>query len=457
MNMGTSFRHQLLLLQLVLTLGATQGREVVLARVGGTVDLPCKGPQKNTKHSFTWKDSQGSTILRTQSTFGATWLRGTSNIGSRVESKQGLWNEGSFPLVIKNLEITDSGIYFCEVENKATEVELLVFRLNASSNSYIGLLPGQSLTMTLESPSNSEHSVTWKDPKNKERDGGNSLSLSHIELQDSGTWTCIVSQSKKTLVFSIKILVLAFQKVSNTFYTKVGEPVEFSFPLTFENEDLSGELKWQDGGTSSFQTWITFSLKNRKVSVTNVHGRQIKLEETLPLHFSLPKASPEDAGSGKLTLILSKGQLHQEVNLVVMRMTKSQNQLTCEVLGPSSPELVLSLKLNNQSAKDSKQEKQVTVQDPKEGMWHCLLSDKDKVLLESKVEVLHLPLTQAWPKLLGIVLGAVGVFLIFTGFCCVKCWHRRRQAERMSQIKRLLSEKKTCQCPHRFQKTCNLI
>lgn len=67
-------------------------------------------------------------------------------------------------------------------------------------------------------------------------------------------------------------------------------------------------------------------------------------------------------------------------------VTKSQNQLTCEVLGPSSPHLKLSLKLDNQTTKVSKQQKLVQLLDPEVGMWHCLLTDKDKVLLESNVE-----------------------------------------------------------------------
>lgn len=93
----------------------------------------------------------------------------------------------------------------------------------------------------------------------------------------------------------------------------------FSFPLNFENEDLSGELKWQEEGTASLQTWITFSVENRKVSVRKAH-RKIQLKDTLPLHFSLPQALPQDAGSGNLTLSLSKkGQLQQKVNLVLMR------------------------------------------------------------------------------------------------------------------------------------------
>lgn len=67
-------------------------------------------------------------------------------------------------------------------------------------------------------------------------------------------------------------------------------------------------------------------------------------------------------------------------------VTKSKNNLTCEVLGPTSPELTLSLNLEERAAKVSKQQKLVLVMDPERGTWQCLLSDKDKVLLASKIE-----------------------------------------------------------------------
>lgn len=67
-------------------------------------------------------------------------------------------------------------------------------------------------------------------------------------------------------------------------------------------------------------------------------------------------------------------------------VTKSQNHLTCEMLGPSSPKLILSLKMENQTAKVSSRQKRVEMLDPEAGTWQCLLSDKDKVLLESKFE-----------------------------------------------------------------------
>lgn len=97
--------------------------------------------------------------------------------------------------------------------------------------------------------------------------------------------------------------------------------MEFSFPLTFEDENLVGELGWREEGTSSPLSWITFSLENRKVTVTKVlrKDRKIQLKETLPLSFSLPQASLQDVGSGHLTLNLSQGMLHQKVNLAVMR------------------------------------------------------------------------------------------------------------------------------------------
>lgn len=77
----------------------------------------------------------------------------------------------------------------------------------SSSGSSIRLRPGERLTLSLESPPGVNPSIVWKSPGSKKYED-KSLSLTQLGRQESGTWECIVSYNKKTLVVKINIFVL---------------------------------------------------------------------------------------------------------------------------------------------------------------------------------------------------------------------------------------------------------
>ncbi|GAB1291283.1 T-cell surface glycoprotein CD4 [Apodemus speciosus] len=453
-----SFRHLLLLLLLQLSqlLAVTQGKTVVLGREGDSAELPCEGSSKK-NIVFNWKFPDQRKILGRQNN---VLVRGSFQVYDRFDSRQSAWDKGSFPLIINKLRMEDSHTYICELENKKEEVELLVFRVIISPGT--SLLQGQSLTLTLDSKIDNPL-IECKHKGGKIVKGSKVLSMSNLRIQDSDLWNCTVTLNQKKHSFGMKLSVLAsFQSTSFTVYKSEGESAEFSFPLNFGEENLQGELIWKKAEKpSSSESWISFSLKNKKVSVQkSLTNLKLQMAETLPLSLKIPQVSFQLAGSGNLTLTLDKGTLHQEVNLVVMRVAQLHNNtLTCKVMGPTSPKMRLALlKQGNQEATVSRKEKEVQVTAPDAGMWQCLLNEGEEVKIDSRIQVSSRGLNQT--VFLAVGLGGAFGSLAFIGLCilcCVRCRHQQRQAARMSQIKRLLSEKKTCQCPHRMQKAPNLI
>ncbi|EDK99775.1 T-cell surface glycoprotein CD4 precursor [Mus musculus] len=449
-------RLLLLLLQLSQLLAVTQGKTLVLGKEGESAELPCESSQKKIT-VFTWKFSDQRKILG-QHGKGVLIRGGSPSQFDRFDSKKGAWEKGSFPLIINKLKMEDSQTYICELENRKEEVELWVFKVTFSPGT--SLLQGQSLTLTLDSNSKVSNPLTeCKHKKGKVVSGSKVLSMSNLRVQDSDFWNCTVTLDQKKNWFGMTLSVLGFQSTAITAYKSEGESAEFSFPLNFAEENGWGELMWKAEKDSFFQPWISFSIKNKEVSVQkSTKDLKLQLKETLPLTLKIPQVSLQFAGSGNLTLTLDKGTLHQEVNLVVMKVAQLNNTLTCEVMGPTSPKMRLTLKQENQEARVSEEQKVVQVVAPETGLWQCLLSEGDKVKMDSRIQVLSRGVNQT--VFLACVLGGSFGFLGFLGLCilcCVRCRHQQRQAARMSQIKRLLSEKKTCQCPHRMQKSHNLI
>ncbi|KAM4819672.1 T-cell surface glycoprotein CD4 [Thomomys bottae] len=451
MTRTLSFASLALVLLLASILVVGKGEELVLGKAGYSVELPCNPRAKNKLH-FTWRLADQTRIL-TNMNPNSILSRSNPHLYKRFDSRKNQWDQGSFPLTISALEMRDSGKYICEVDQKTTMVELQVYKLTSSPAS--PLLQGESLTLTLEAPPDITPSGKCKSPR-EEMSLDKELKLKAVHVSQSGRWTCTVSQSSKQLQFNLDIRVLGFQETTHTVYKAEGEPLQFSSPLSLNDERLSGELTWRPDGTSASKSWATFSLRNGRIEdIQLAQELKLQLAESLPIRFSLPKASAQHAGSGVLTLKHARGQLSQTLNLVVMIMALQGSHLVCKVLGPSSSKLHLSLQLENQKARISRQEKTVKVDGPEAGAWMCSLSNTDKALVQARFEVEFTPWSPGQPLFLALVVGSAGglvVLVVVVVFCCVKCRQRRRQAEKTSQIKRLLSEKKTCQCPHRAQK-----
>ncbi|XP_043823319.1 T-cell surface glycoprotein CD4 [Dromiciops gliroides] len=466
MDRETTFATLLLALQLVLLPAMTRGKELILGEAGNNVELPCKA-SKRENMDFTWKQPDQLVLLKGFRKVLPSKVIGTTKKKDRIDSSTNEWDRGSFPLIIKKLEMTDSGTYFCEVEDKKQEVQLLVFKMTANPSDSV--FSGSNVTLTLHGTSTYPGlKVEWSGPgdtsKRIPRKDKKTLDLIHMGPNEGGSWVCTVSVNDKTLKLSSRITVFGFTSSSQTFYELMGSAAEFSFPLSLNEQKLNelqpnGELRWQVEGVASPPQSAKFPWKDQ--TLTMEKGSPIfKLRVSkLPVTMTLFPVLPQHAGSGVFLLKFSSGTLEQKVNLVVMRAMSRESphqQLSCDVLGPIIPGLTLRWMLENQTEKTlevSKEQRQLEVKEPKDGTWECQLLSQNQRLLKS--DSFKLTAKQEWhlPFHLGIGLGVGASLLLISGlciFCCARRRHRLRRAERMSQIRRLLSEKKTCQCPHRF-------
>ncbi|XP_074125163.1 T-cell surface glycoprotein CD4 isoform X2 [Sminthopsis crassicaudata] len=466
MEGGTSFATLLLALQLVLLPAMTSEKELILGEAGDQAKLPCKASKKENM-DFTWKQQDQIIILRGFRKGSVPKVIGKTKKKDRVDSSRNEWDSGNFSLIIKKLEIADSGAYFCEVENRKQEVQLLVFKLTANPSDYI--FSGKNMTLTLHGSSNLPgFKVEWNGPGDKSKrilsQDKKTLNLIHMEPKEGGIWYCDVTVNGKTLKLSIKVTVFGFTSPFQTIYKMTGKTVQFSFPLNLNEQELNkedpkGELTWQVEGVASPRQPAKYSWKDKTLTAENGIPNFRLENSNLPITFTLSPVLPQHAGSGVFLLKFSSADLKQKVNLVVMRamsLESPHKQLCCDVLGPIIPGLKLRWVLENQTEINldvSEKQRELKVNKPESGTWECQLFNQDEKLLNS--DSFKLTAKQKWnlPIYLGIGLGAGASLLLLFGlstFCYVRRRHRLRRAERMSQIRRLLSEKKTCQCSHHF-------
>ncbi|XP_068957675.1 T-cell surface glycoprotein CD4 [Petaurus breviceps papuanus] len=463
MTRGATFATLLLALPLVLLPAMTRGKELVLGETGESAELPCKASKKENM-DFTWKQPDQVVLLRGLRKGSPSKMIGNTKKKDRVDSSTSQWDGGSFPLIIKKLQISDSGAYFCEVEKQKQEVQLLVFKVtvNPTDSSF----SGENMTLTLHSPSSlSTLKVEWNGPGDASKrilsQDKKTLNLVQVGPKEGGVWKCTISVNDKILILNTKITVLGFTSSSKTYYEMMGKAAKFSFPLNLNEQELNkqepkGELRWQVEGATSRPQLAKFSWKSNSLTLEN-GAPNFRLDSKFPLVITLSPVLPQHAGSGVFSLKFSMGILEQKVNLVVMRAVSQESHqlLCCDVLGPIMPGLRLRWIRENQTEINlevSKEQRQLMVKKPRPGIWECQLLSQDIILKSDSIKLTPKP-DRNLSFHLGIGLGAGASLLLLSGlciFCCARRRHKLRRAERMSQIRRLLSEKKTCQCPHRF-------
>ncbi|XP_028910326.1 T-cell surface glycoprotein CD4 isoform X2 [Ornithorhynchus anatinus] len=444
-------------------------KKLVLGEVGKDVQLPCQSIKKDS--TYIWKQPDGVMIIR-----GGGHLtkgKGPTQLQSRVDypEKNDL---GNFPLTIRSVELADSKTYFCEVEGSKKEVQLLVLKMTIAGDrtlpttASITLLAGMKIRVTLHGQlSVASLSAVLQGPKDTkptiQKVTSDPLVTQPLGIEDSGPWKCIVSvpsRSTEPLTMAFNIQVQGFRKPSEIFYGVVNDSLTLTFTLNFKPSEKNWEMFWNQAGPFNLSTALT-DLKEQQ----NREGKSVKTGFTEKssdhrLHFQVKNLQAQHAGSGFFRLYIEKlkWKLEQKVELVVMEVSlkpapaRSLPDLRCELHGPElSHSLEVCWVLGNKSVTCQKQWIQV---EPEEaGLWKCQLRSNNEALLQKNIR-LEEPSLLSKHLLLGSGLGVSSGLLLAIGlvvFCSARRRHRRR-AERVSQIRRLLKDNKTCQCPHRFQK-----
>ncbi|NXS17300.1 CD4 protein, partial [Mystacornis crossleyi] len=385
-------------------------------------------------------------------------------------------------LMVRNLKLSDAGIYTCKYGSHKVSTSLHVFKLTISSDGHFlqNEVPELILKQNSSSPLpdlsitlfNSNNKRVTPELQSKTRQKY-IMSLMKLEAMDSGTWVCQV-RSDSPLInqnISFAVKVLGFQNPDlERKYATVDSTVTLSWHLNSQKikwkEGFTGQLNWKQQGSANAHELLDFNvtaqgqLHETKKSSNSLFEIPERKTESI-IEMKLPKVHFNHSGQYQCQVEYQGRRVQSKTELVVMKVSANPGgplsrganmTLTCEVSGLLPPSAFLRWERVNGTKMDVKNSKQhevkLEVNISAAGLWSChLIEDKDrKISLHYHVEEAHV-----WINYVIIGASVGGSLLVFAlGCLCLISgisWQRRRQrAKRMAQARQYLLENKTCQC-----------
>ncbi|NWI82048.1 CD4 protein, partial [Dryoscopus gambensis] len=387
-------------------------------------------------------------------------------------------------LMVRNLKLSDAGIYTCKYGSHKVFTSLHVFKLTISSDGHFlqnevpelilmqnSSSPLPDLSITLFNSNNKRVKVT-PEPQSNTRQKY-IMTLTKLEAMDSGTWVCQV-RSDSPLInqnISFAVKVLGFQNPDLEIkYATVDSTVILSWHLNSQRikwkEGFTGQLNWKQQESANAHELLDFNvtaqgqLHETKKSSNFLFEIPERKSESI-IEVKLPKVHFNHSGQYQCQLEYQGRYVQSKIELVVMKVSANPDgplsrganmTLTCEVSGLLPPDAFLRWERVNGTKMDIRNSKQhevkLEVNISAAGMWSChLIEDKDR-----KISV-HYHVEEASVWITYVIIGASvgGSLLLFAlGCLCIISgisWRRRRQrAKRMAQARQYLLENKTCQC-----------
>ncbi|KAH1187270.1 T-cell surface glycoprotein CD4 [Mauremys mutica] len=463
--MTNSILAVFIVMQLGLIPIMAEGETTVFGAVGEQVILPCT--DKSPSDKVTWKYNDRVVIQ-----YLDRLLRGL-NFKDRYE----LNTQGNFSLKLSQLEHSDAGKYVCEVGSRIFKVELQVFEVTGSPSGY--LLQDKNLMLSIQGSSSA--SVTWSNNRKDKvtatqstelKNGGRTLQIHNLQVEDSGTWTCHITSLPAKLDIPYKVLVIGFHNLKReTLYEAVNSTVSISYSLSThllqirELEYVRVAWEWKSKTDSKYQEKFNFSVTSKELLLPNqMANMQVTWKPSHTLEVKLSKVQVKDAGWYKCQLTVSRGHVEKAIHLVVMTvsadpvgpLSKWANvTLLCKLSAPIPPNAQLFWEHVNGTEKklNMSGHNEVMVKTKTVGLWRCSLKVENNTITRIDYTVVK---AAEWNVLIVVVvgLGASIVLLLLASlfiFIFTARQRRRRRAEKMAQARQDLIERRICQCQRQLK------